>query len=111
MKNLFLDDLRTIDMVYPNYNPKDWNIATDYFEFVKLIQKFGLPNFISFDHDLGLKSVDANGDEKTGYDCAKWLVDYCLDNNLNLPKWQVHSANPVGRANISAYLNNFDRFK
>ena len=111
MKKLFLDDLRTIDMVYPNFNPNDWKIATTYFEFIRLITQLGMPQYISFDHDLGLESVDRFGQEKTGYDCAKWLVDYCLDNNFELPKWKVHSANPVGRANIEAYLNNFDKFK
>jgi hypothetical protein len=111
MKNLFLDDLRSIDMVYPDFKAKDWHIATTYNEFVNLIQKFGLPKYISFDHDLGLESVGNDGQEKTGYDCAKWLVDYCLDKGVELPLWKVHSANPVGRKNIESYLNNFNKFK
>jgi hypothetical protein len=45
--------------------------------------------------------------EKTGLDCAKWLVDYCIDNQLDLPKYYVHSANPIGRQNIINYLENF----
>ena len=49
--------------------------------------------------------------EKTGYDCAKWLVEYCLDNDLSLPKYQVHSMNPVGKKNILDYLSNFNIFK
>ena len=63
------------------------------------IETNGFPNFISFDHDLGL--------EESGYDCAKWLVDYCLDHNLHLPEFEVHSQNPVGKENILALLNNF----
>jgi hypothetical protein len=47
--------------------------------------------------------------EKTGYHCAKWLVEYCLDKNLKLPDFQVHSMNPVGKANIQSYLDNFRR--
>ena len=40
-------------------------------------------------------------------DCAKWLVDFCMDNKVELPKFYVHSANPVGADNIRGLLNNF----
>jgi hypothetical protein len=49
--------------------------------------------------------------EKTGYDCAKWLVNYCLDNNQKLPNFIIHSMNPVGTKNISDYLNDFREFQ
>lgn len=52
----------------------------------------------------GLKQL-----EKTGYDCAKWLVEYCLDNNLKLPKWNIQSANPVGKDNINGLLLSFSK--
>lgn len=42
-------------------------------------------------------------------DCAKWLVDYCIDNKERLPKIFVHSANPVGADNILGLLNNFKK--
>jgi hypothetical protein len=58
--------------------------------------------------------------EKTGYDCAKWLVDYYLDNfntqekrtekkknGILFPTVYTHSANPIGSANIMGYINNF----
>ena len=45
--------------------------------------------------------------EKTGFTAAKWLVDYCIDNNKEVPKFNVHSANPVGANNIRSFLNNF----
>lgn len=73
----------------------------------------GLPKFISFDHDLGMEHY-RDGDrgmydyesytEKTGYDCAKWLVGYCMDHKLPLPEIAVHSMNNVGASNILAYL-------
>ena len=47
--------------------------------------------------------------EKTGYDCAKWLVDYCMDNGLKLPEFEVHSMNPAGGENIRMYLENFKK--
>ena len=40
-------------------------------------------------------------------ECAKWLIEYCLDNNKNLPEYYVHSANPVGAKNIKSLLDSF----
>ena len=92
---LYLDDVRpTLESYQRVYN---------FDEFVKFIAEKGLPNFISFDHDLG--------EEKTGYDCSKFLVDYCLDHNLKLPEFHVHSQNPVGKENIEKLLKNFNKFK
>ncbi len=48
--------------------------------------------------------------EKTGYDCAKWLVNFCMDNNLELPEYYAHSMNTVGRRNILGYLDNYVKF-
>lgn len=96
--NIFLDDER-----FPSSkDKKDYNIVRNYEEFVDLINTFGLPKYISFDHDLG--------ERETGYDCAKFLVEYCLDNN-NKPNFEfyVHSQNPVGKENITKLLNNFKK--
>jgi len=54
---------------------------------------------------------EPEGVEKTGLDCAKWLVDYCMDNNQKLPEYSVHSMNPAGGKNILEYLNNFKKFQ
>ena len=119
---LFLDDTRNLDMIYPNDNPVEWSIVRDYHQFVNYIQKYGLPTFISFDHDLGLEHVKfyfnngghenppdpstASFTEKTGYDACKWLVGYCVEKNVKLPEFHVHSHNPIGAANIRDYLKN-----
>ena len=85
-----------------------------------------MPDTISFDHDLAdehytpeyfwdnyeesKKFQEWRGQyyqEKTGMDCAKWLVDYCMDNKKKLPEIFVHSANPVGADNIKGLLDNF----
>ncbi len=120
--NLFLDDIRTPESaahhVYwkdvPVYLKNRWEIARNYDEFVKMIQEKGLPKIVSFDHDLAAIHYDpatwSTGfeySEKTGMDCAKWLVEYCLDNKLKLPQFYVHSQNPVGRENIKRFLHNF----
>lgn len=115
-KKLYLDDIR---------NPKTegWTIVRNYDDFVKYITENGLPDEISFDHDLGddiARENVENGmskrkarllkkDSKSGYDCAKWLCEYCWGNGLPLPTWNVHSANPVGRDNIIAILENFQK--
>lgn len=114
---MYLDDIR---------NPKTdgWDIVRSYDEFVDWIQHNGTPDEISFDHDLGveqhIKHYYHNGKlenppdplnttikERTGYDCAKWLCEYCYENGLPLPKYNVHSANPVGSENISSLLTNY----
>ena len=60
MKNLFLDDIRipkdAIGLVPSNLNQfywgDDWVVVRDYNSFCNHIIKNGLPDFISFDHDL-----------------------------------------------------------
>lgn len=84
-------------------------------QFVDWILKNGLPDYISFDHDLHKEHYTPGVywwsyeesktyqlqqyptyKEKTGKHCAEWLVQYCKENSLALPNWMVHSANPVG---------------
>jgi hypothetical protein len=115
---LFLDDIRLpidclafiksskIDtQIYLN---DTWAIVRSYDEFIAWIERHGLPDFISFDHDLGL-SQDPNLEKKNGLTCAKWLVNYCMDNDLIIPEYIVHSQNPVGKVNIQGYLEGFSK--
>ena len=100
MKKLYLDDIR-----FPR--TQGWSVVRSYEEFVDWINTNGIPNLVSFDHDLG---VDENGNElKSGYDAAKWLCNYCLDNGLPLPACNVHSANPVGAQNIRQLISSFEK--
>lgn len=130
-KYLFLDDLR-----YPKeahtytgkriFIKKKWDIVRNYNQFVEYIEKNGLPDFISFDHDLAdthytpeeyWDDYEANKayqeslvhNEKTGYECAKWLIDYCIDNGYKLPEFYCHSMNPVGRDKINSILNQYQQ--
>jgi acyl CoA:acetate/3-ketoacid CoA transferase alpha subunit len=50
---LFLDDLRTVQMVYANAQDGDFVVVRTYEAFVQCITDRGLPEFISFDNDLG----------------------------------------------------------
>lgn len=125
---IFLDDDRSPRQVTWIQLPLvPWTIARDYDIFVSLITKWGLPHYISFDHDLGSEHLadlnegmkrmlatkqphDINYDSfktKTGYHCAKWLIGYCLDNGVELPEYTVHSMNPIGAANITSLLDSF----
>lgn len=130
---LFLDDFRNpIDCVNymrlrvedsAMYSREKWIVVRDYKEFVNYITENGLPDFISFDHDLAEEHYDPSMyltnyndiaksfKEKTGMDCAKWLVDYCLDNEKKLPNFVVHSMNPAGTKNINSLLNDFKKFQ
>jgi hypothetical protein len=135
MYNLYLDDWRTPGVTASYHRDEkvrkamiesEWVIVKSYKEFVDYIMSHGIPYMVSFDHDLGdefhflesdkpilsLEEVVFEYDkyeELTGYHAAKWLVDYCLDNNLTLPIYFVHSDNPVGTKNIISYLENFKK--
>ncbi|MTI30175.1 cyclic-phosphate processing receiver domain-containing protein [Xanthovirga aplysinae] len=104
MKKLFLDDLRTIDMIYDKSMESAFDIVRTYNEFVNYIKENGLPDFISFDNDLGL---DDNGNvAPDGYAAAKWLVYKSGLDLVNL-KFKVHSANPIAAKQIEGLLNNY----
>lgn len=52
MKKLFLDDVRTIEIVYDKSMESEFDIVRTYSAFVDYIKTNGLPNYISFDNDL-----------------------------------------------------------
>lgn len=131
---LFLDDLRNplsdeyrkyLDMS-PITLQENTNIewVTNYDEFVKWIERNGLPDALMLDHDLEpqqytpeeywsdyfasmvyqnklIKETDYG---KCGVDCCRYLVDYINKNNLNLPPYYIHSQNPVGRDKMDIIL-------
>ena len=104
MKKLFLDDLRTPQMVYDQTEAGDFIVVRSCSDFVKYILENGLPNFISFDNDLGL---DEKGElAPDGYAAAKWLV-YESGLDLRHLKFKIHSANPVAAEQIRGLLNNY----
>lgn len=125
---LFLDDERIPTKVAWVQLPLvNWTIVRNYSQFVDIINNNGLPEAISFDHDLADEhyveystSHDPNSPsyghiqydkfkEKTGYDCAKWLAQYCVDNNLPVPNYYIHTMNPIGGGNITSILENAKR--
>lgn len=132
MKRLYLDDLRephqSFDMLGFSVYKEDWTVVRSYKEFTEYITKYGLPDIISFDHDLADEHYtpeeyqdSKDYQEKTGLDCAKWLIEYCMNYiddddtteglELKLPTYIVHSANPIGRDNIYYMLRNFEEYQ
>ena len=112
LRILWLDDIR--DPFDPNlrwvhdtmcvekFNPGDTIVwCRTYDTFVDEV-KDQMPDVVCFDHDLG--------DGKTGYDAAKWLIDYCLETGKLPPKVYSQSSNPVGRENILGLISNFKTF-
>lgn len=122
MYKLFLDDLRNpVDAYFymhaPIYNEEGWVIVRNYAEFVDMITSQGIPEIVSFDHDLadehyGMQDHIEYGmlAEKTGYHCAQWLINYCIDHNKDLPKYVlIHSMNTVGRQNIESLFRTYEK--
>lgn len=134
MYKLFLDDIRepldccSYILNKDFYSDNEFVVVRNYEEFVDYIEKNGLPEIITFDHDLAdthytpeefWSDYDKSKEwqekqvhkEKTGYECAKWLIDYCIENNLECPMYVCHSMNPVGRDNILGVLDNFRKYQ
>lgn len=100
MRYLYIDDERYLKTLHP------WVIVRSYAEAINYFNNHGIPEYISFDHDLG------NG--PSGYDIAKWLVNADLDGTHKIPdnfQFNVHSANPIGVINITECLRSYLRFR
>lgn len=128
---LWLDDLRNptekdwadwLGKYGPIEQPYEVVWVKSYEQFTEWISKNGMPAALSFDHDLGediakekvkkgISKRQARKEKintKRGMDCVKWLVEYCLDNNLEMPPYSIQSANPAGRENMDGLLKSFN---
>ena len=91
---LFLDDERM-----PSKACGDYIIARNSYDAIWMIENYGMPTTIAFDHDLG------------GQDTAMTVVRYITEwilNDKQLPNnfsYTVHSQNPVGAENIRSAMN------
>jgi hypothetical protein len=129
-KILFLDDFRNPfagGQVHlpPKLDGEDEEViwVKNYNEFKAWITKNGLPDHVCLDHDLAVEHYHddmyngmaaynkhyATFKEKTGREAAMFLVTYCSQKKLPLPKWSVHSQNPVGKENIKMILLPFTK--
>ncbi len=98
---LFIDDIRKVSDVDLN----SWNlptagleikIAETYEAAIRYLDLYGLPEYVSFDHDLGENQPPATA--------IMWhIINGHLDEKWNCASMkvvQVHSANPVGARNL-----------
>lgn len=123
--NLFLDDVRIPEncgyMKTNIYFDREWVIVRSFADFVKHVTENGLPDLVSFDHDLAeahyhesmyegntvyMKYLETVS-EKTGKHCAVWLTEYCQDNGKKFPNWVVHSMNPAGKVSIESFISGY----
>lgn len=117
MKKLFLDDNRMPDEVVGDIYESGWDLVGTHQEFQTYIMEVGMPDVISFDHDLVDEHYDIDWYEvyvdgllaptsaPTGFDCLKWLVNFCKESNMALPTLLCHSMNPIGKQEIEKYIN------
>lgn len=112
---IYLDDVRIpIDPT--------WVVVRSYDEFVDKVNEIGLENIelISLDHDLDRSAMIewskntfenytinyGNIDEKTGFDCAKWLVGQWKEGKP-VVKVVIHSANAIGSGHMMGVINHY----
>lgn len=98
-RKLFLDDLR--DPLGP-----DWDVVRSVEEFKQYILQHGMPETISFDHDLG-------ENKETGLQAARWLANSVVAGQIKLPDRFhiiIHSANPIGAENIMSVWQSLVKF-
>lgn len=91
---VWLDDERPI--------PSDYDVHVRTAEEAIALLKSGRVSRISLDHDLG--------QEKTGYDVAKWIEENAMKGTLRKLNVRVHTQNPVGNQNILAAIKNAQRY-
>jgi len=114
---IFLDDERNLeDVSWIEYDLYcDVKTVRNFNDFKKVVSKTILTNDdllnfdFSFDHDLADYSEKW---ERTGYDCAIWLINFIIEKDLdpNYLFWHIHSKNPVGKENIDNYLQSYVHF-
>ena len=105
MTKLYLDDIREPD-------DADCIVARSFDEATNFVLERGVPEFISFDHDLGCS--DDGQINPSGYDFARWLVESDISGLITSPDdftFAIHSQNPVGSKNIEMLLNRYMLFR
>jgi len=126
---IWLDDIRNpfkdnwlVDYA-PDFVNENVIWVKNYNEFTDWIIKNGLPDMIAFDHDLGedesrervsrgmskRKSRGVKRETKSGYECTKWCVEYCMTNKLPYPAYVIQSYNPIGAKNIKTLIENYKK--
>ncbi len=95
---LFLDDQIDDPSAPDRWVPEGFIGAASTAQAITLVDELGPPEYMSLDHDLGVAD--------RSIDFLKWLSS---EYYYNPPDYVVHSANPVGRKNIIAFMESWKR--
>jgi hypothetical protein len=99
MKLWIDDDASTPGMELFRYPPDNtWLIATSVSIAKALVEVHGFPEELGLDHDLGNEKV---------MNFLYWLEEKYPESMP--PKWSVHSMNPEGAKNITAFMDSWAR--
>lgn len=116
---LFLDDIRSPAQVVWAKLPENvsWHISRSFKDFREALLLNGIPDFVAFDCDLAeehytwanrneflVKQYAGEFQEKTGIDCAIFLIKQCKVGNRRPPEFVVHSMNVVGGGEITRLM-------
>ena len=99
--NLFIDDLREVSYISNIVSPfveSDWKVCRTSSDAISCVIEHGIPEFISFDHDLG-------EEDTVMVFLKKWTVLFPLN---KFPDYYIHSSNPVGKENIESFVRSFN---
>ena len=119
MYKLFLDDERKpVNAAHYTgddcYFEENWIIACTFKEFFEIIEEKGMPELISFDHDLDSSHYEfAVADyipyekimTETGFHILLALMMYCYKNNVELPEIKIHTMNITGEKNLKNLIS------
>jgi hypothetical protein len=99
---IYLDDIRMPTDTYPKTQDSDWLIIRNLTDFKNTIETKGVPDYISFDNDLG-ESLEE------GKEAVKWMV-YEKELDISDLEYKAHSANIGGpREDMIGLLNNWKK--
>lgn len=86
-------------------------ILSSFQDAIEYIKENGIPRSLVFEYDLG---KDENGEEKNGYDLARWLVNSDFQGSLAFPddfKYELNTQNlTIEEHQVSSLLNNYLHF-
>lgn len=96
---LFLDDQIDDPNTPSRHAPYGFLKAASSYDAKMLVVIGGMPDYMDLDHDLG------GGDDAVIF--LNWLAEEYP--NGPVPKYNVHSANPVGVARIKSFMNSWQK--
>lgn len=99
---LWLDDQIEDPSTPDRHPPQGWVGVSSAMEACRILAR-GEVTEIDFDHDLGSTSG-------TGYLVAQFIEKRAYFGTLRSITWRVHSANPVGLANIQRAMKMAEKF-